>query len=178
RLGLVGSLPGKGRQLAAEVAVPGGFLIDRPAQVECLDDAGRRQLEVFANELGDLVVGQPVHGRVVRRGPDAQRVGIANGVRQLHLTLRGQTRLDDILGDVTGHVRGRAIHLGRVLAAEGAAAVPAPAAVGIDNDLAPGQAAVAVRAAFQEAAGGVDVTANLAIVQGVWTNPRLKRHKL
>src|SRR5439155_14194392 len=50
-----------------------------------------------------------------------------------------------------------AIDLGRVLAAEGAAAVPAAAAVGVDDDLAPRQAAVAVRAALEEAAGRVDV---------------------
>src|SRR5262249_5791108 len=67
---------------------------------------------------------------------------------------------DDILGDIAGHVGGRAVDLGRVLAAEGAAAVAAAAAVGIDNDLAAGQAAVALRTAGQEAAGRVDVAPN------------------
>ena len=58
RLGLVGLLPGEGVQFAAEVAVAGRLAVDRPAQVERLDDAARRQLEVLADQLGDLLVGQ------------------------------------------------------------------------------------------------------------------------
>ena len=65
-LGLVGLLPGKARQLAAEVAVAGRFAVDRPAQVERLDDAARRQLEVLADQLGDLVVASG-RGRPCRR---------------------------------------------------------------------------------------------------------------
>ena len=42
--------------------------------------------------------------------------------------------------------------------------MPAAAAVGVDDDLAAGQAAVAVRAAFQEAAGRVDVAAMIVAV--------------
>ena len=106
-----------------------------------------------------FVVGQAVRQRAVRVDPDVERVGIADGVGELHLALRGQAGGDDVLGDVAGHVRRRAIHLGRVLAAEGAAAVPAAAAVGVHDDLAAGQAAVAVRAAVEEAAGRVDVAA-------------------
>ena len=37
--GLVGLLPGERRQFAAEVAVAGRLAVDRPAQVERLDDA-------------------------------------------------------------------------------------------------------------------------------------------
>src|SRR5207244_6181437 len=44
--GLVGPLPGELRQFAAEVAVPRRLVVDRPAQVQRLDDAARRQLEV------------------------------------------------------------------------------------------------------------------------------------
>ena len=146
-VGLVGLLPGELRQLAAEVAVAGGFLVDRPTQVQRLDDALRRQLEVLADQVDQLVVGDALGDRAVRVDPDVERVGIADGVGELHLALLGQAGGDDVLGDVAGHVGGRAIDLGRVLAAEGAAAVPAAAAVGIHDDLAAGQAAVAVRAA-------------------------------
>ena len=49
------------------------------------------------------------------------------------------------------------IDLGGVLAGEGAATVRAPAAVGVDDDLAAGEAGIAVGAADGEAAGGVEV---------------------
>src|SRR5262249_20693763 len=49
-----------------------------------------------------------------------------------------------------------AVHLRWVLAREGAAAMPAPAAVGIDDDLAAGQARVPHRPADDEATGRVD----------------------
>ena len=71
--------------------------------------------------------------------------------------LVGQARGDDVLGQVAADVGGRAVDLGRVLAGEGAAAVRGRAAVGVDDDLAAGQAGVAVRAADLEAAGRVDV---------------------
>ena len=89
----------------------------------------------------------------------------ADRVGQLHFAAIGQAGGDDVLGHVPGHVGGAAIDLGRILAAEGAAAVPAPAAVGIDDDLAPGQAAVAVRAADDEPAGRVDVVRDVAVDQ-------------
>ena len=62
---------------------------------------------------------------------------------------------DDVLGDVAHRVRGRAVDLRRVLAAERAAAVAGHAAVGVDDDLAAGEAAVGVRAAELEVAGRV-----------------------
>lgn len=50
--------------------------------------------------------------------------------------------LDEGLGDPPRGVRGGAVHLGEVLAGEGAAAVRAPAAVCVHDDLATGQASV------------------------------------
>ena len=72
---------------------------------------------------------------------------------------------DDVLRDVARVVAGRAIDLRRVLAAEGAAAVTAHAAVGVDDDLAAGEAAVAVRAADDEATGRVDVELGVLVDQ-------------
>ena len=95
----------------------------------------------------------------------ADRLGDADGVGELHFAALGQAGGDDVLGHVAGHVGGAAIDLRRVLAAERAAAVPAPAAVGVDDDLAAGQPAVAVRAADDELAGRVDVVLDLAVDQ-------------
>ena len=77
---------------------------------------------------------------------DADRVG------DLHLGAVGQAGGDDVLGDPARGVGGRAVDLRRVLAGERAAAVAGHAAVGVDDDLAAGQARVADRAADDEAA--------------------------
>ena len=102
----------------------------------------------------------------------ADRLGHADGVGQLDLGALGQAGGHDVLGDVAGHVGRRAVHLGRVLAAEGAAAVTAHAAVGVHDDLAAGQAGVAHGSADDEAAGGVDV------VLGVLVEPLGGQHGL
>ena len=154
-LGLVGLFPGELRLVAAEVAAGGRLAIDRPAQVEVLDDARRREREDFADQLAEPRVVDLAGAFGV--DVDAHRLGNADRVGELHFAAVGQARGDDVLRHVAGHVGGAAVDLGRVLAAERAAAVAAPAAVGVDDDLAAGEAAVAVRAADHEPAGRVDV---------------------
>ena len=83
-------------------------------------------------------------------------MGLADRVGDLHLAALGQPGGDHVLGDPAHRVGGRAVDLGRVLAGEGAAAVAGVAAVGVDDDLAAGQAGVAHRAADLEPAGRVD----------------------
>ena len=80
---------------------------------------------------------------------DADRVG------DLDLAAVGEAGGDDVLRDVARRVRGRAVDLRRILAAERAAAVPADAAVRVDDDLAAGQPGVAHRAADDEAPVGL-----------------------
>ena len=84
------------------------------------------------------------------------RVRDADGVRDLHLAAARDAGGDHVLGHVAHRVRGRAVDLGRVLAAERAAAVAGHAAVGVDDDLAAGEAAVGVRPTELERAGRVD----------------------
>ena len=88
---------------------------------------------------------------------DQERHGLgdADGVGHLDLAAGGGAGGDDVLGHPAGGVGGRAVDLGRVLAGEGAAAVAGGAAVGVDDDLAAGEAAVGVGAAEHERAGGV-----------------------
>ena len=81
---------------------------------------------------------------------DAHRVGHADRVGELHFGALGEAGGDDVLGDVAAHVAGAAVDLRRVLAAERPAAVRAATAVAVDDDLAAGQAGVAVRAADDE----------------------------
>ena len=104
-----------------------------------------REREVLAHQFGDQGVGclaGPLGVNV-----DADRLGDADRVGQLDLARSARPRGHDVLGDVSGHVGGRSVNLGGVLAAEGAAAVPAHAAVGIHDDLAAGHARIAMRAA-------------------------------
>src|SRR5512144_2722132 len=55
-VGLVRSLPWEARLLAAEVPVVRSGAVDRPPQLEGLDDAPRRQVEVLADEAHELVL--------------------------------------------------------------------------------------------------------------------------
>ena len=89
----------------------------------------------------------------------------ADGVAHLDQALAREAGGDDVLRHIARGVGRRAVHLGRVLAGEGAAAVRACAAVGVDDDLAPGQAAVALRAADHEAAGRVDQVLDVSFSQ-------------
>src|SRR5208282_1298872 len=75
----------------------------------------------------------------------------------------GQTGGDNILGHVTAHVSGAPVHLGRVFAAESPAAVPAHAAVAIDDNLAAGQSSIALRPADDKASRGVDEELRLLV---------------
>ena len=56
-----------------------------------------------------------------------------------------QPGLDQRLGDPARRVRRRAVHLGEVLAREGATSVRAPAAVRVDDDLPSGQTCVTLQ---------------------------------
>src|SRR5262245_18729395 len=69
---LVGPFPAEVRQLAAEMSVPRRLAIDGAAQVQRLDDAARRQLEMLANELGNLLIRNAVGGAAERAHPDIE----------------------------------------------------------------------------------------------------------
>ena len=130
---------------AAEVAVGGGAGVDRPVQAQVLADGARRGA---ADQLrqGGFQLGRVDLAGAVQVDVEAERLGHADRVADLDGALVGQAGGDDVLGQVAAGVGGRAVDLGRVLAGEGAAAVRGRAAVGVDDDLAAGQAGVAVRA--------------------------------
>lgn len=83
---------------------------------------------------------------------DGQGLGHADGIRHLHQAALGQAARHNGLGSLAGDVGAGAVHLGGVLAGEGAATVGAPAAIGVDDDLAAGEASVTVGAADHKAA--------------------------
>src|SRR5690606_5328305 len=119
----------------------------------------RPRVEDALHRPRELVVGDHSGAEGVHAHGDRARH--ADRVGELDLAAAGELGRDHVLGDVAGVVGRRAVDLGRVLAAERAAAVPGHAAVGVDDDLAPGQARVALGAADHEASGRVDVVAGL-----------------
>ncbi len=77
-------------------------------------------------------------------GLDVQAHGAsaADGVGHLNLATLASAGGDDVLGDPAHGVGGGAVHLRGVLAGESTAAVTGHAAVGVDDDLAAGQAGI------------------------------------
>ncbi len=101
------------------------------------------------------------HTRAFGVDRDVHGLGHANGVGHLHLALARQTGGHHVLGHIAGGIGSRAVYLAGVFAAEGTAAVGAGAAVGVHDDLATGQAAIALRATDDKSAGGVDQVAGV-----------------
>ena len=118
-------------------------------------DAARREVEDLAERL--LELGLVDLAGAVQVDIDRQRLGDADGVAQLDRGAVGEAGGDDVLGEIARGIGGRAVDLGRVLAGEGAAAMRGRAAIGVDDDLAAGEAGVAIGTADDELAGRVDV---------------------
>ena len=111
-----------------------------------------------ADELGEDLLELRFVDRAGAVGVDIdrQRLGDADRVAELDRAAR-RARGDDVLRQIARHICRRAIDLGRILAAERAATVGGGATIGVDDDLAAGEAGVAVRPADLEQAGRVDV---------------------
>ena len=143
------------------MAERGGLLVNGAAKVERLDDPLRRELEMRSDDFADLVVVD--EAGVERVDQHGNRFGHTNRVRELNHAAAGEACGDDVFRDVARHIAGGPIDLGGILARERAAAVRRCATVGIDDDLASGDAGIAVRTADNESAGGVDEEARPAI---------------
>ena len=102
---------------------------------------------------------------------DRRRFRDADRIRDLNFAAICEAGGHDVLGHITRRVSGRAIDLGWILAGERAAAVARKSAVGVDNDLAASEAAVADGTADDEPPGRIDVELG-ALVQ-----PFLRQHR-
>src|SRR4029453_5878640 len=81
----------------------------------------------------------------------------ADRVSELDRAAPRKARSDNVLRKIASRISRGAVDLRRVLARKGAAAVRSRTAVGVDDDLAPGDSGVPIRPADLEAAGRVDV---------------------
>jgi len=145
------------------VAIGGG--LDEPVaallEVEVDGDHPGPEVEVLLDDLEDLLVGD--RAGAVRVDEHRQGLGHADGVGHLHEAAAGEAAGHDALGRLPGDVGTAAVDLGGVLAGEGAATVGAPAAVGVNDDLAAGEPRVAVGASDDEAARRGEVEDGLLV---------------
>ena len=112
RVGLIGPFPREAVFLAPEVTVGSRPEVDRPAQIQGLDDARGRELEVFANEFHDARLINSGRTKTIQH--HRHGLGHADRVGELDLDAVRQPCRHQILGNVAGHVAGRSIHLGGV----------------------------------------------------------------
>src|ERR1035438_7371175 len=93
RTGLIRSFPTERILAAAEVSERGGLAIDGAAQLQVVDDAARRQLEILAHQFRKTRVGNHAGAEGVH--VDRNRFGHADGIGQLHFAAGGQLGGDD-----------------------------------------------------------------------------------
>lgn len=143
------------------MAVVGGAGVEGAVEAEAFDDGSGAAVELGGEAGGEGVVAGAASIDVPGHGP-----GDADGVGDLNLGGGGEAFADELARDPAGEVGGGAINLGRVFAGEGSAAVAGVATIGIHNYLTPGEAAVALGAAYDKFAGGVDVGGDAWMVPG------------
>ena len=99
---------------APEVTVRGCLTIDRPLQVEHVDQPPGPQVEILSHEMNDRRLFELAGTESV----DADRgwFRYADRIADLDLAAFGDARGDDVLGHVPARVGGGSIHLRRVLA--------------------------------------------------------------
>src|SRR5882757_90135 len=151
RLDQIGLLPGEAAFIvrrAAEVTIGRGAGVDRAVEIEMAADTARRQIHRLCRRLLELVF-RHLPG-AVGVDVDRQRTRHADRVGELQRAAVGETGRDDVLGDIARGIGCGTVDLGRVLAGERAAAMRGRAAIGVDDDLAAGQAGIAVRTADVE----------------------------
>src|SRR6185503_14891255 len=104
---------------AAKVSVGCRLLVNRAAKVQAVDDCLRREGEVLADEFRELRRTDLSGSEGVNQHAD--RLRNADRIGKLNLSLIGESRSHDVLGDIARHVSCRAVYLCRILAREGAA---------------------------------------------------------
>merc|ERR1712019_65429 len=142
-----------GVRLTAEVAVCGSLLVLGLAKGQLHRNGTRSCIALNLQHVGDVVSSELAALGAIGLDEEGQWLGNTNGVRELNQAALGQTTLHNRLGHLTAVVCRRAIHLGGVLAGEGTATVGTPAAVSVNDDLAAGEASIALGTTNDELAG-------------------------
>src|SRR5262249_32195020 len=114
-----------------------GLLIDRTHEVEHLAQPVGCQVEVLAHDARQMLARQAARPEALLQ--DRTRAGPPDGLAPPPLAAPGGRGGDDFLGDLPRGISPGAVALGRTLPGEGPAAGAGVPAVGIDDDLAPGE---------------------------------------
>ena len=138
----------------AEVSVTRRLGIDRLAQIEFFQDVAYLEVEIVSDDLQQLLIA--LHSGAECIYAQGDRIALADGISNLHLTAFSQPVGHDVLRDITAIVCGAAVYFGRVLGREAAAADAAHAAISIADDLASGRAGIAEASVHDKASAGVD----------------------
>ena len=118
-----------------------------------LDDLVGSQTEALSYGLDQLFLICSAK----RIDADGHGFGHTDGIGKLYLTPATDSGIHDVLGNVPGHVRCTAVNLCGVFARECPAAVGSITAIGVHDDLPPGQAGVCRRATLHKTPGRIDV---------------------
>ena len=151
-IGDVGVFPPDAELLPAEMSVRRKRSIYRLTQFKIIYDSGGTEVDILAANIGDKLIRD--NSRAERVDVYAQRLCDADGIRDLYLTTSCKAGGDDIFRNVSRRVARASVHLCRILAGVGAAAVMTVAAVCIDDDLSTGKTRISRGTADDESARG------------------------
>ncbi|QTK79822.1 hypothetical protein AT6N2_C2179 [Agrobacterium tumefaciens] len=134
--------------------------VDWLVEIEMAANARRRKVHNLADRSLDLIFADLA--RSVQIDIDRQRLGDADGVRNLDRAAISKAGSNDVLCEVARRIGCGTVDLGRILAGECTATMGGRTTICVDDDLAAGQAGVTVRTTNNELARRVDIP--LAIV--------------
>jgi hypothetical protein len=130
------------------------------------------QVKILLDDLKQLRLGDLASTVVI--DVQRKRLGNADGVGDLNKATASQAGSHDGLGDPPRGVRGTTVDLAVVLAGERTTSMGAPAAVGVDNDLAASETSITL--------SELDTLAKLQEIHGAasmrrftWGPPMMKR---
>src|SRR5690349_13159146 len=168
RRNLVGCFPCEFRFIPAEMAVCSRLFINRPQEIECVNDPSGTQIEMALDQLDNFLIRNFPRTESVnhqRNGP-----GYANCIRYLDFAAACKTCCNNILRHVPARVGCRAVHLGGIFAREGASSMMSGASIAIHNDFATRQPAIAHGTAHHEATSRIDEVSRIAAEHFLWKN--------
>lgn len=139
---------------SSEMAICGSRGIDGTLEPQPLNDRTGTEIDQFSDGIGNDLVGNNASGESV--DIERNRCSHADRIRHLNFGLFCQPRSNDIFCRISCGIGGGTVYLCRILPGKSAAAVSGCAAIGIDNDLSPCEAAVAYRTADDKPTGGID----------------------
>ena len=148
----IGALPRKSTVrfgFTTEMAVGGGARVDRSIELKMASNAARRQVDELLKRIGQALLVDLACA--VCLDVHRQRMRHADRIRKLDGAPIRQSGCDRVLRQIARCIGSGTVHLAWIFAGKSAAAVRCGAAVGIDDDLAPGQSGVAVGSADNEA---------------------------